>query len=132
MSTQPPIDVETVPVPPSGPRPRPSRWKQALAVAIVSDALQIVFLPLLVEGALSPAQDVLDVAVGAIMVALMGWNVAFLPAFVAELVPVLDLFPTWTAAVLFAAAQEKAREMARPPAPPPPPGSLPPEKEVRP
>jgi len=34
-------------------------------------------------------------------VVLLGWHVAFLPAFVVELLPVADLFPTWTIAVLY-------------------------------
>ena len=32
---------------------------------------------------------------------ILGWHWAFLPTFAAELVPGLDLFPTWTAAVFF-------------------------------
>jgi hypothetical protein len=43
--------------------------------------------------------------VGAILIKLLGWHWAFLPTFAAELVPGLDLFPTWTAAVFFATRQ---------------------------
>jgi hypothetical protein len=53
-------------------------------------------------GAASPVNDALDVAVGAILIRLLGWHWAFLPAFLAELVPGVDLVPTWTAAVFLA------------------------------
>ena len=70
-----------------------------MTLAIIADALQIVVFPLFVEGALSPANDVLDLAVAAVLVRLLGWHWEFLPAFAAELVPGLDLVPFWTLAV---------------------------------
>ena len=78
-----------------------ARIRAARAIAIVADLLQLAIMPVAFTGALSPIVDVIDVAVAALMVWLVGWHVAFLPTFLAELVPVLDLFPTWTAAVLF-------------------------------
>src|SRR5262249_41584825 len=66
---------------------------------VAADALQIFVLPLFSEGALSPADDVLDIAVAAILVRLLGWHWEFLPAFAAELVPGVDLVPFWTLAV---------------------------------
>jgi hypothetical protein len=60
---------------------------------------------LFAEGGLSPLDTGLDVIVGAILIKLLGWHWAFLPTFAAELVPGLDLFPTWTAAVFFATRQ---------------------------
>ncbi len=70
-----------------------------MTVAIMADALQIVVFPLFIEGALSPADDVLDLAVAAVLVRLLGWHWEFLPAFAAELVPGVDLVPFWTLAV---------------------------------
>ena len=70
-----------------------------MTLAIIADALQIIVLPLFVEGALSPADDVLDLAVAAVLVRLLGWHWEFLPAFAAELVPGVDLVPFWTLAV---------------------------------
>ena len=70
-----------------------------MTLAIIADALQIVVFPLFVEGALSPADDVLDLAVAAVLVRLLGWHWEFLPAFAAELVPGVDLVPFWTLAV---------------------------------
>jgi hypothetical protein len=77
-----------------------TRFRVALIVAMVADALQIFGFPLFAEGALSPADDVLDLAVAAVLVNLLGWHWEFLPAFVAELVPGVDLVPFWTFAVI--------------------------------
>ena len=77
----------------------------AWLVAIAADALQIIGFPIFVEGGASPADAVLDVAVAAVLTKLLGWHWAFLPSLMAELIPGVDLFPTWTAAVFFATRQ---------------------------
>ena len=87
----------------------------ARAIAVIADAVQLGLFPLFSEGALSPANDVLDVAVAATMVALVGWHWSFVPAFVVELVPVFDLVPTWTGAVLLATRGEITDVPAGPP-----------------
>ncbi|HXY15131.1 MAG TPA: hypothetical protein VEI26_11585 [Terriglobales bacterium] len=71
-----------------------------MVLAVAADALQIFVFPLFAEGAFSPADDVLDLAVAAALVHLLGWHWEFLPAFAAELVPGLDLVPFWTLSVL--------------------------------
>jgi hypothetical protein len=76
-----------------------SRFRAAMILAIIADALQIVIFPFFVEGGLSPADDILDFGVGAMMVHLLGWHWEFLPSFVAKLVPGVDLIPFWTVAV---------------------------------
>jgi len=73
----------------------------ARSVAVAADLLQIVVFPAFFPGILSPLNGALDVLVGFAMVLMLGWHVAFLPTFVAELVPFVDLFPTWTLAVLY-------------------------------
>ncbi len=78
------------------------RVRTARLIAMAADALQIGVIPLFAPGALSPVNDALDVAVAGAMTWLVGWHWSFLPSFVAELVPGLDLVPTWTAAVFFA------------------------------
>src|SRR6202790_2079604 len=75
------------------------RFRTAMMLAIVADALQIAIFPMFVEGALSPADDVLDFGVGAAMIHLLGWHWEFLPSFFAKLVPGVDLVPCWTLAV---------------------------------
>jgi hypothetical protein len=71
----------------------------AMALAIIADALQIIVFPLFVEGALSPADDILDFGIAAVLVQLLGWHWEFLPSFLAKLVPGVDLVPFWTMAV---------------------------------
>lgn len=95
-----------------------SRFRAAMMLAVLADALQIVVFPLFVEGALSPADDILDFAVGALMVQLLGWHWEFLPSFFAKLVPGVDLVPFWTLAVVnvyrkskrIAVAEEEGRQ----------------------
>src|SRR5205809_3341284 len=77
-----------------------SRFRAAMILAMAADALQIFVFPLFAEGAFSPADDVLDIAVAAVLVHLLGWHWEFLPAFAAELVPGVDLVPFWTLAVI--------------------------------
>ena len=76
-----------------------SRFRAAMVLAIIADALQIVVFPLFAEGALSPADDILDFGIAAVLVHLLGWDWEFLPSFFAKLVPGVDLVPFWTMAV---------------------------------
>ena len=82
--------------------------RKAWFVAILADVIQIVGMPLFAEGGVSPLDTALDVAVGAILIKLLGWHWAFLPTFAAEMVPGLDLFPTWTAAVFFVTRSQQS------------------------
>lgn len=91
----------------------PARVRAARLAAILADVVQIVLFPLFAGGVASPWNDALDLAVAAAMTALVGWHWAFLPSLVAELVPGLDLVPTWTLAVFYA-----TRGKAQTPAPP--------------
>ena len=77
----------------------PRRVLAARVIAVVADAVQLGLMPLFAGGATAGFDAVLDVAVGAAMVALVGWHWAFLPAFAVELLPIVDLAPTWTIAV---------------------------------
>ena len=87
-----------------------SRFRAAMVLAIIADALQIAVFPLFVEGALSPADDVLDFGVAALLVNLLGWHWEFLPSFFAKLVPGVDLVPFWTLAV--ANVYRKSKQIA--------------------
>ena len=95
------------------------QFMTAMALAVAADALQIFVFPAFVEGALSPADDLLDVGVAFAMVRLLGWHWEFLPSFFAKLVPGVDLVPFWTIAVVnvyrkaktAARVEEHAREL---------------------
>ena len=80
----------------------PGRRRAALAVAVAADIIQWVGAPLFFWGAGSSLDDVLDVVVAIVLVRLIGFHWALVPAFVAEIVPFVDLVPTWTAAVWLA------------------------------
>ena len=91
----------------------PGRVRAARLIAVAADVVQIVVFPLFAPGLASPWNNALDLLVAVAMVLLIGWHWAFLPSFFAELVPGLDLVPTWTAAVFFVT---RAQTPATPPA----------------
>jgi hypothetical protein len=70
---------------------RRSRFRGALLLAIIADALQIATLPLFIAGAESPAADILDLGVGAYADFPPRWHWEFLPSFLARLVPGIDI-----------------------------------------
>ncbi len=80
----------------------PKRILAARAIAVLADAIQLGFLPLFAGGAPEGFDAALDLVVCGAMIVLVGWHWAFLPAFIAEALPGVDLAPTWTLAVLFA------------------------------
>ncbi|MGA3069975.1 MAG: hypothetical protein ABSD43_07135 [Terracidiphilus sp.] len=86
------------------------RLRAAMILAIVADALQIVVFPLFVEGAESPADDILDLGMGALLTYLLGWHWEFLPSFLGKLAPGVDLVPLWTLAV--ANVYRKSKQIA--------------------
>ncbi len=86
------------------------QFRLAMLLAIVADALQLVIFPAFVEGALSPADDILDLGIAAMMVRLLGWHWEFLPTFLVKLVPGVDLVPFWSIAV--ASVWRKAKSAA--------------------
>ena len=90
----------------------------ARGVAMAADALQLGLFPLFVGGAAEGADLVVDLVAGAALTWLCGFHVAFLPTFLAEAAPMLNLFPSWTAAVLYVtrrrsvdASREASREL---------------------
>lgn len=80
----------------------PLRLKVAWVVAVGVDALQVFIFPATVEGVFSPVTVLLDfIAMGTLSM-LVGWHWAFLPSIVVELIPGLELAPTWTIALAIA------------------------------
>ena len=97
---------------------RRGRVRAAWMVAAGADLLQMVLFPFFSEGWLSPADDVLDVVVALALSKLIGFHWAFLPAAVAEVIPLVEVVPTWTASVWIATRRGLAsgRRDERPPA----------------
>jgi hypothetical protein len=79
-----------------------ARRRAALAIAVTADVIQWAAAPLFFWGAASTLDDVLDVVVAIALIRLVGFHWVLLPAFVAEIVPFVDLVPTWTVAVWLA------------------------------
>jgi hypothetical protein len=88
----------------------------AFGVAVVADLLelpityiesfhfQIIFL-------FGEFMDIiLDFAVMGIMTLLLGWNWAFLPSFFIEVIPEVDICPSWVASVAYVVMQKKKKE----------------------
>ena len=86
------------------------RIRAAFAIAAVADLLQIAVFPLFIEGAASPADDLLDLGVAGVLSYLVGWHWEFLPSFMGKLVPGVDFVPLWTLAV--ANVYRKSRHLA--------------------
>src|SRR5690349_24833734 len=86
----------------------------ARGLALTADAVQLGLAPLFLEGGLSVFDAVLDVAMAGVLTLLVGWHWAFLPAFVVELVPGIDLVPSWTLAVFLATRRRSEPETPRP------------------
>src|SRR5207245_2107715 len=84
---------------------RSPEHRLAWLVAIAADAIQIGALALFAAGGLSAADALLDLLVAANLIRLLGCHSAFLPALLAELVPGLELFPTWSAAFFYVTRQ---------------------------
>lgn len=86
----------------------------AFAVAVVADILEfpITAAEATVVGA--PAGElgacVLDTVVFGIMTRLLGFHWMFLPSFVVEVIPGLNMFPTWVGCVAFVVWKRKKEE----------------------
>jgi hypothetical protein len=104
VSDEPEI-LETEPVPPPQRVPSargagsPANVRRAWFVAIAADVLQWGLLPVSGLGALNPLNAGLDLLVAFLLRRWMGWHLAFLPAFITELVPIANFVPSWTLAM---------------------------------
>src|ERR1700722_1463487 len=78
----------------------------AWVIAIAADTLQIAAFPLFAEGAVSPADSLLDMMVVVLLTLLLVWHGGFLPTLAAKMIPGTELFTTWTAAVWFVTRQQ--------------------------
>src|SRR5262245_50197408 len=77
-----------------------SRIRAAYAVAVATDVLQFTLGPL----GWAFTDQILDVVALAATTWLLGFHPLLLPTFVLELVPIVDMVPTWTACVALVVA----------------------------
>jgi hypothetical protein len=87
----------------------------AFSVAAITDAAQVLLGPL----GWAFADETLDLIAMVLTCAALGFHMLLLPTFVIELIPVADMFPTWTACVAAVVVLRRKAE--------PPPESLPPK-----
>jgi hypothetical protein len=98
------------------PRLTQDRIILAFAVAIIADIIQFPITAVEATGIFSIpgelADFVLDCVVTVATCLLLGFHWALLPSLFVELVPGLDLLPTWTACVAFVVWQRKKEQAA--------------------
>jgi hypothetical protein len=83
----------------------------AFIVAAVADALQLALGPL----GWFLFDEIIDVIAMISIILLLGFHPLLLPTFVVELIPLVDMFPTWTGCVLAVVALKRKQEPPRPP-----------------
>jgi hypothetical protein len=86
----------------------------ALVAALLADATQVALGPL----GWTFLDELIDVAVMGLTTWALGFHLLLLPTFVVEVIPLVDMLPTWTACVLAVIA---LRKRAQPPPKVPPP-----------
>jgi hypothetical protein len=104
--------------PARGPLLTQSRINTAYAVAVATDVVQFALGPF----GWWMADEVLDVIAAAVMWRLLGFHPLLLPTFMIELVPIVDMLPTWTGCVALVISARKAKQGVDPP--PPGPGQV--------
>src|SRR5262245_15173068 len=82
-----------------------SRIRAAYAVAIATDVLQFALGPL----GWAFTDEILDVVALIATTWLLGFHPLLLPTFVLELVPIVDILPTWTGCVALVVAMRGKR-----------------------
>ena|SRR5712692_3364932 len=92
-----------------------NRVRLAYVTAVGADALQLFLGPL----GWAFADEIIDVAAMILTWQLIGFHPLLLPTFAVELLPVVDVLPTWTGCVALVVALRK-RQQIPPPTPPAP------------
>ena len=101
------------------PRLTQNRIILTFAIAIIADVIQFPITAVTATGIFSIPGELADFVLDCfVMVAtclLLGFHWALLPSLFVELVPGLDLLPTWTACVAFVVWQRKKEQAQAPP-----------------
>jgi hypothetical protein len=93
-----------------------ARMLTALAIAAGADGLQLLLGPL----GWAFADQMIDCAAMLLIMWLLGFHILLLPTFVAELVPLVDDLPTWTACTIAVIALRRRKQRGATPVVSPP------------
>jgi hypothetical protein len=86
----------------------------AFAVAIIGDGIQLILAPAGWFG----VDQVIDVITMLLATLLLGFHPLFLPTFLAEFIPGVDMVPTWTGCIAVVIALRRKQQQPNPsPAP---------------
>ena len=80
--------------------------------------MQLGLFPIFAEGFASPLNMITDIVIAAVMTFLVGFHISFIPSFLIEMFPMIDLAPTWTIAVLIATRKREDASLSPPPTSP--------------
>jgi len=86
----------------------PLRIWPAFAVAIAADGIQLLLGPL----GWTFFDEITDVVATIVLSLLLGFHALFLPTFLVEILPVVDMLPTWTGCVAVVVALRKREQRA--------------------
>ena len=84
----------------------PPRIWPAFAVAIAADGFQLLLGPL----GWTFFDEITDVVTTIVVSLLLGFHPLFLPTFVVEIIPVVDMLPTWTGCVAVVVALRRREQ----------------------
>ena len=86
----------------------PLRMWPAFAVAIAADGIQVLMGPL----GWTFFDEITDVVTAIVLSLLLGFHPLLLPTFLVEIIPVVDMLPTWTGCVAAVVVLRKREQRA--------------------
>jgi hypothetical protein len=93
-------------------RTKPNLTRQriwaAYSTAVLADGLQLLLMPF----AWTFLDDVIDIVAMALLTITLGFHPLFLPTFIVEVIPGIEMFPTWTACVAVVVAARRREQRA--------------------
>jgi hypothetical protein len=95
-----------------------NRIRAAYAIAVIADVLELPITAVEITVAGAPSGElaafVVDCIVMGAMTKLLGFHWTFMPSFCVEVIPGLDLLPTWVGCVAFVVWQRKKEWKSQP------------------
>ncbi|HEY2953105.1 MAG TPA: hypothetical protein VGK40_11005 [Verrucomicrobiae bacterium] len=91
-----------------GPKLTRLRIGLAFLVALIADGLQLLLGPL----GWALFDEIIDLLAMILVTVLLGFHILFLPTFVAEIIPVIDMLPTWTGCVALVVTLRRKQQAA--------------------